>query len=111
MDPSQRKVILEMQKIGASNWYKELDENALNYINSEQFAEADKKEKEEILNSLQQSIDKNIDAIQISTGVDEFESELNFVPEDQGDLGYYGVDTINEEGEGEEGIDIDYGDI
>ena len=111
MDPSQRKVILEMQKIGASNWYKELDENALNYINSEQFAEADKKEKEEILNSLHKSIDQNIDALQISTGVDEFESELNFVSEDQDDSGYYDVDTINEEGEGEEGIDIDYGDI
>ena len=111
MDPGQRKVILEMQKIGASNWYKELDENALNYINSEEFAEADKKEKEEILNSLHKSIDQNIDAIQIYTGVDEFDSEVNIVSEDQGDLGYYGVDTINEEGEGEDGFDIDYGDI
>lgn len=111
MDPIQRKIALEMQNIGASNWYKELDETTMSYINSEDFVEKDKDEKTSFLNSFYKNIDEGVNSISVTTGVDDFDTELNLINQEPIDNGYYNTHEILEEGEGEEGIDLDYGDM
>lgn len=108
MDANQRYVYVQKQSIGAVNWFKDASEGNQSYIQSEEFKQKTLEERLEYFKMLQQSGQVVSDVLQSEQLGDVNSNFAVNQPEEE--QGYYNVQDIDNEGEGEEYLDMNVDD-
>ena len=107
MDANQRYVYVQKQSIGAVNWFQDASEGNQSYLQSEEFKQKTLEERLEYFKMLQQSGQVVSEVLQSEQLGDV---NNNFVVDQPEEQGYYDVQDIDNEGEGEEYLDMNVDD-